>query len=232
MNEQTTRLTFQDILNSSVSNLSGGTSLTIADILIALFMSLICGFIITWVYKKSYQGVVYQKSFNLALLMVLLVTTGVIMVISGNLILSLGMVGALSIIRFRSAIKDPIDVVFMFWAVSVGIANGVANFKVAITTTIFISLLILLIKDRPQLIESYMLVCKYRSSDEDEVFNLIQEKTSKYAIRNKTVTDGIIELLLEVRIKNTDTELLEQLSNIDSVIDVSLMSYSNNLLDQ
>ena len=232
MNEQTTRLSFQDILNSSVSNLSGGTSLTVADILIALSMSLICGFIITWVYKKSYQGVIYQKSFNLALLMVLLVTTGVIMVISGNLILSLGMVGALSIIRFRSAIKDPIDVVFMFWAVSVGIANGVANFKVAITTTIFIALLILLIKDRPQLIESYMLVCKYRSNDENKVLSLINDQTSKFAVRNKTVTDDIVELILEVRIRNTDSKLLELLNKIDSVSDVSLMSYSNNLLDQ
>ena len=154
------------------------------------------------------------------------------MVISGNLILSLGMVGALSIIRFRAAIKDPIDIVFMFWAVSIGIANGVANFKIALTSTIFISLMILYLKDRPQLIKSYMLICKYNSAAEDSIFELIKNNTSKYAIKSKTIKNNNVELILEVRLKNGSLDLPNQISQIDLVTDATLMSYSNNLLDQ
>ena len=109
-------LSFSDIISSSAINLSSGSSITIIDIFIALLASLICAGIISYTYKYSYQGVLYQKSFNLSLILISLITTAVIMVISGNLVLSLGMVGALSIIRFRSAVKDPIDIVFMFWA--------------------------------------------------------------------------------------------------------------------
>tara|TARA_Y100000588_G_C14276090_1_gene934399 strand:+ start:4950 stop:5648 length:699 start_codon:yes stop_codon:yes gene_type:complete len=232
MDTQNTRLSFQDIINSSITNLSGGTSLTIADIILALSVSLICGLIITWVYKKSYQGVVYQTSFNLSILIVMLVTTSVIMVISGNLILSLGMVGALSIIRFRSAIKDPIDIVYMFWAVAVGIANGVANFKISIISTIFISLIIMALKDRPQRYRSYMLICNYDIKVEDEVFRQVKEETKRYKIKSKSTKDNNVELILEVIIKDETSDLPGKLSKIQSVEDCTLMSYSNNLLDQ
>jgi len=232
MDTQNIRLSFQDIINSSITNLSGGTSLTIADIFLALLVSLICGLVITWVYKKTYQGVVYQTSFNLSILIVMLVTTAVIMVISGNLILSLGMVGALSIIRFRSAIKDPIDIVYMFWAVAVGIANGVANFKISIIATLFISLVIMTLKDRPLSYRSYMLICNYDKRAENEIFNQIKNSTKRYKIKSKSITDNNVELILEIIIKDEDSNLPEKLSQLEFVDNSTLMSYSNNLLDQ
>ena len=133
-------LTFQQILDSSTMSLSSGGVITFAAIMISMVMSLICGLIIAFVYRQAYQGVLFQKSYAIAIVLVCLVTTMVIMVISGNLVLSLGMVGALSIVRFRAAIKDPLDIVYMFWAVGVGIANGVAYFSVSITATIFMAL--------------------------------------------------------------------------------------------
>ena len=232
MDTQNLKVTFQDIINSSVTNLSGGTSLTIADIFLALFVSLLCGLLVTWVYKRSYQGVVYQTSFNLSILVVMLVTTSVIMVISGNLILSLGMVGALSIIRFRSAIKDPIDIVYMFWAVAVGIANGVANFKIAIVSTLFISAIIMFLKDRPQLNRSYMLICNYEAEAEDSIFKLIAEATTRYKIKSKSAKANQVELILEVIIKGDNNDLPDKISKLESVNDSTLISYSNNLLDQ
>jgi len=232
MGNEGSRLTFQEIINSSITNLSGGTSLSVSDILLALSASLFCGLIICWVYKRSYQGVVYQTSFNLSILIVLLVTTSIIMVISGNLILSLGMVGALSIIRFRSAIKDPIDIVFMFWAVAIGIANGVANFKISIVSTIFISLIIIFLKDRPQLNRSYMLVCNYEQSAETEVLALIKKSTIRNKIKSKTVKNGSVELILEAIIKKDTIDLPERILSIESVSEATLLSYSNNLLDQ
>ena len=114
--ETNNTLTFKDILDASTANLTSGANLSVIDVLVGLAASLICAAIISWTYRASYQGVLYQKSFNLSLILICVVTTSLIMVISGNLILSLGMVGALSIVRFRSAIKDPLDIVFMFWA--------------------------------------------------------------------------------------------------------------------
>ena len=112
--DNNTSLSFQDIISSSIANINSGSIVSIGDIVLALTATLICSIIIIITYRKSYQGVIYQKSFSLSIIMLSLITTSVIMIISGNLILSLGMVGALSIIRFRSAIKDPLDIVYMF----------------------------------------------------------------------------------------------------------------------
>ena len=106
---------FNDILSASILNLSAGPNLEIIDVIVALTFTLICSGIIVWTYRYTYQGVLYQRSFSVALALAALVTTSIIMVISGNLVLSLGMVGALSIVRFRAAVKDPLDIVFLFW---------------------------------------------------------------------------------------------------------------------
>ena len=164
--ETNNTLTFKDILDASTANLTSGANLSVIDVLVGLAASLICAAIISWTYRASYQGVLYQKSFNLSLILICLVTTSVIMVISGNLVLSLGMVGALSIVRFRAAIKDPMDIVYMFWAVAVGIANGVANIKVSLTATIVISILIILLNRLPFGSIAYLVILKYNAEDE------------------------------------------------------------------
>ena len=145
-------ISFRDILDSSILNLTSGANLTFADVFIALSVTLLCALIILWTYKNTYQGVLYQQSFGVTLVLASLVTTSVIMVISGNLVLSLGMVGALSIVRFRAAVKDPLDIVFIFWAITVGIANGVAYWKVSFTTTILLMVVMILMKKAPTLL--------------------------------------------------------------------------------
>ena len=126
--ETNSNISFKDMIDASAMSLSSGGYLSIIDILVALTASLICSLVIILVYRRTFSGVIFQKSFNLSIVLLALVSTSVIMVISGNLILSLGMVGALSIIRFRAAIKDPLDIIYMFWAITIGIANGVAFF--------------------------------------------------------------------------------------------------------
>ncbi len=232
MNETTQKLSFQDIVNQSISNVSSGTIVTSSDIILALLCSLLCSFIIVWTYKKSYQGVIYQKSFSIAIIMTCLITTSIIMIISGNLILSLGMVGALSIIRFRSAIKDPLDIVFMFWAVSAGIANGIANFKVAFISSVFIALVIFLLKDSRQKEHSYMLICKYSGNLEDEIFNAISELSKRYVTKSKTIKDNEIELIIEVLTSEKNSQIPNKLLELNGVVDASMISYSNNLLDK
>ena len=122
-------------------NMTSVSSIPWVAVIANLSMSLLLGFVIALVYRKAFVGILFQKSFAVSLVLIALVTTMVIMVISGNLVLSLGMVGALSIVRFRAAIKEPIDIVYMFWAVGVGIANGVGVFSVSIISTIFIKML-------------------------------------------------------------------------------------------
>ncbi|MDA7780533.1 DUF4956 domain-containing protein [Candidatus Pelagibacter sp.] len=211
-------------------NLNSGSSLTVFDIFIALFASLICAAIISYTYKNTYQGVLYQKSFNLSLILISLITTSVIIVISGNLVLSLGMVGALSIIRFRSAVKDPIDIVFMFWAVSIGIANGVAAFKVSFLTSIIISVVIILIKKIPLSSKPFILIIKTNVGNEKILDKIISTESNQYFLKSKNINGNHEELIFEIRIKD-DLKITKKISQIKGVKDVNLISSSNNVLD-
>jgi hypothetical protein len=230
--DNNTSLSFQDIISSSIANINSGSIVSIGDIVLALTATLICSIIIIITYRKSYQGVIYQKSFSLSIIMLSLITTSVIMIISGNLILSLGMVGALSIIRFRSAIKDPLDIVYMFWAVAIGISNGIANFKVAFVSSIFIAIVVLILKDRPQKGLSYMLICKYSPHAEEDVLKLIEQKVTRYTLKSKIAKEDQIELILEIYNKDFDIDIPNKLLEITDVQDSTMISYSNNLLDK
>ena len=216
---------FNDIIKSSMMNLNTGTTLSIIDVFIGLIVTLICAIIISWTYKNTYQGVLYQKSFSVAIILVSLVTTGIIMVISGNLVLSLGMVGALSIIRFRAAIKDPLDIVYMFWAISIGIANGVAYLKVSITSTIILSIIMILLKKIPFTSSPYLLVVKY--INDFDVENNIKSHSKFYKTKSKSIKNGNAEVVYEVRGVNGDI-LLRELDEESDVIDVTLISYNSN----
>ena len=223
-------ITFSDLISSSTMNLNSGSTLTVFDIFIALFASLICAAIISYTYKNTYQGVLYQKSFNLSIIFLSLITTSVIMVISGNLVLSLGMVGALSIIRFRSAVKDPIDIVFMFWAVSIGIANGVAAFKVSFLTSIIISVVIILIKKFSLSFNSFILIIKTNVGNEKILDKIISTESNQYFLKSKNINGNHEELIFEIRIKD-DLKITKKISQIKGVKDVNLISSSNNVLD-
>jgi hypothetical protein len=228
--ENFNNLSFSEIISASTSKLTAGQTLTVSDILLGLFASLICAIIISYSYKNAYQGVLYQKSFNLALILISLITTGVIMVISGNLILSLGMVGALSIVRFRSAIKDPLDIVFMFWAVFVGIANGVANIKVSFTTTIIIFLIMMIVKKFPLTTKSFLLIVKCNPESEDELINIISKNCKKFYLKSKNINNSQLELIFEANINN-EKILSKNIIETNGVIDVNILSYSSNFLD-
>tara|TARA_B100000035_G_scaffold240224_1_gene208574 strand:- start:466 stop:1158 length:693 start_codon:yes stop_codon:yes gene_type:complete len=228
--ENSSTLTFRDILDASTANLTSGANLTVIDVLVGLSASLLCAAIISWTYRASYQGVLYQKSFNLSLILICLVTTSVIMVISGNLVLSLGMVGALSIVRFRAAIKDPLDIVYMFWAVAIGIANGVANIKVSLTATIVISILIILLNRLPFGTIAYLVILKYNAEEEPIFIEVLNQNTSQYIIKSKNIKNNQVELIAEARMKK-ENELSKSLTELEGFIDLSLLAYNSNILD-
>jgi hypothetical protein len=218
---------FKDIIETSMLNLSSGTQLNITDIFIALFVSLVCALIVLWTYKHTYQGVLYQQSFGVTIVLAALVTTSVIMVISGNLVLSLGMVGALSIVRFRAAIKDPLDIVFMFWAISIGIANGVAYWKVSFTTTILLAIIMLMMKKAPKLSTPFLLVLKLKNDNNDKVLQIIKKNTKKVKLKNKTLKNGYSEVIYEISGIN-ESKLMPSLDELNSIDDITLVAYGNN----
>ena len=226
-------LTFKDIIDASSSKLMSGGYLSSIDIIIVLTATLICSALIAWMYRYTFQGVIYQKSFTISIILIALVTSSVIMVISGNLMLALGMVGALSIVRFRAAIKEPLDIVFIFWAITVGIANGVAFFKLSFITTIFLSALLYFLIMVPFKISSYMLIINYKNEKniDEIILGILKKYSNRYRIRSKSIKNEDVELLCEIKIKAEESLILEELNKIKNVNSSSLVAHSNNMLD-
>jgi len=224
MNEITS---YKDIVNKSFLEMQPG-ALTVADVVISLLMTFFISMLIFWLYKKSFRGVLYTHSFNISLVMVSLVTSLVIMTISTNLILSLGMVGALSIVRFRTAVKDPLDIVFMFWAIAVGIANGAMQFQLAIVGSLFIAIVILFLTRIKMQNNPYLLVLHYNSNFEDEILNQLNSIIKSYKIKSKTVSSNLVELTLEVRVRKNNMDFVDNISKIPNIKDIGLVSYEGD----
>jgi hypothetical protein len=226
------QITYADIFkNSFVAMQSGMERFTILDILINLGVSFLVGLFIFYVYKKTFQGVLYQRSFNVSLVTITMVITLIIMTISGNLILSLGMVGALSIVRFRTPIKDPVDLVFIFWAISVGIANGVGYFNISIIGSIFMTMVLLIMtrtggsEDHP-----YLLVLRIPVAlDEQEAVDLVKKAVEIFSLKSKSINHEYCEVTAEVRLKDDNTDFIKILHSQNKVEKATLITYSGDL---
>ncbi len=227
MNQQ---LNFSDIFSKSfVAMQSGIDKFSIADIIVNMGVTFLIGLFIFFIYKKSFKGVVYQKSFNISLVAIAMVVTLIIMTISGNLVLSLGMVGALSIVRFRTPIKDPIDLVFIFWAIAVGIANGVGYFNISIIGSILITIVLFIMTKTPSLDKPYLLVMQIpHDIKEESVVAFVKNKVLGYDLKSKTINPSYYEITSEVRLKKDDASFLNELYQ-KGVKKATLISYSGDL---
>ena len=203
-------------------------SLSLPRILLALLTATLCGAIIYLVYRMFYRGVVYSDNFNILVLLIT-VTAFIIMTISANLVLSLGMVGALSIVRFRSAIKDPLDVGFLFWGVGAGITAGAGLYFVAIIGTVFVAALYIILTMVKKERRCYLLVVRY-VTDADSNVNALLE-TLKYKLKNKTQINDRIELTIEIKTANNDTTQLSRFKAIDGVDSVTLLEYNGEYMN-
>ena len=219
-------LAFKDLIKKSVLEQNSVSALNSSDIIVNLVVTLLIGLFIFYIYRKCFQGVLYTQAFNVSLVMVALVTTLIIMTISSNLILSLGMVGALSIVRFRTAIKDSMDIGFMFWAISVGIANGAGYFKISIVGSLFIALVLLVLAKYREASSPYLLILNYSEIGEDGVRNYLQNIGS-YKLKSKTVTATNIELTIEIRTDN-DHKIVSELQSLEGIKDCVLVSYNGD----
>ena len=222
-------MTFNDIFKDSF--LESTSSLTALQVTITIVLAFVIGLFIFQIYKKTYQSVVYTRSFNISLVMMTMITSLLIMAVTSNIVLSLGMVGALSIVRFRAAIKDPMDIVFMFWAIASGIVAGAGFYSLALVGSLAIGIILYVFSLNTTKETPYLLIVGYSEDDaENEIISLIKKNVERYLIRSKTVEPGRIELTVDLRFKDNELAFVTELKNIKSVDNAVLVSnneYSN-----
>lgn len=222
-------MTFNDIFKSSFLN--NITEFSIVDTLIGLLFALALGLFIFIVYKKTFSGIMYSTGFALTLPGLSLVTTLVIMAVTSNVVLSLGMVGALSIVRFRAAIKEPVEIVYLFWSLAVGIVIGAGMIPLAVIGSVIIGVILLIFANRKTHENPYIIVlsCSDEKAEENALA-LLGSSVNKYIVKSKTVSAGGIELTAELRMKDAATSFVNRLCEITGVENAVLVSYNGDYM--
>jgi len=222
-------MTFQDIFKSDF--LENITSVSLLDMTLALVLAFGIGLFIFLVYKKTFSGVMYSSSFGVTLVALTMITTMVILAVTSNVVLSLGMVGALSIVRFRAAIKEPLDIAFLFWAIAVGIVLAAGMIPLAVIGSVVIGLILLVFVNKKSHIDPYILVLQCEGQDsEDRAKACLEQHTQRCVVKSKTVRKDTTELNFEVRLKDGDTGFINSLAGMDGVQSAVLVSYNGDYM--
>lgn len=218
---------FLDVIKNSVVSEFTGT-ISADKILLSLITAFIISLYIVYIYKKTYTGVVYSKNFALCIILLAMVTALIIRTISSNLALSLGMVGALSIVRFRTAVKEPVDTGFMFWGITAGIMAGAGLYLVSIVGSLALGILYIVSYTMGfKTNTKYLLVVRYEGGAHEKVSKVIKT-LPKAKLKSKSLTKNVIELTFEVELKEEDTSIVEAFDKIEGVSSASLISYQND----
>lgn len=212
---------FLNYLNFDLANALS----TLTPIILALLVSFSLGLLIYYVYKKNFRGVVYNETFSITLAVMTILTTMITLAISSNIALSLGMVGALSIVRYRTAVKDPMDILFLFWAVGTGITVGAKLHYLALVGALIVILLFLTLNRKTIANDVYILVVHYSGEDISDELRRVMRKM-RYQIKSKTIRKSDVELAMEVEVKNNNTAFMDTLKELPSVNDVTLIQYT------
>ena len=222
-------MTFQDIFKSSF--LENVSSVSIPDMLITLVLSFALGLFIFLIYKRTFAGVMYSSSFGVTLLALTMITTVVMLAVTSNVVLSLGMVGALSIVRFRTAIKEPMDIAFLFWAIAVGIILAAGMFPLAIVGSLVIGLILVFFANRKPHVRPYIAVLQCADQEaEKQATGYLQTQVQRCTVKSKTVQPGQVEVNLEVRLKDGNTDFVNALGDLPGVRSAVLVSYNGDYL--
>ena len=222
-------MTFNDIFKSSF--LENVTAVSLVDMVIALVLSFCLGLFIFFVYKKTYSGVMFSQAFGGSLIAMTMITTMVILAVTSNVVLSLGMVGALSIVRFRTAIKEPMDIAFLFWAIAGGIVLAAGMIPLAIIGSVIIGLIMIVFCNRKSALKPFIAVISCDNGEtEGKVAAYLRQNTDKVSVKSKSAQKGSIELTYEVTLKNNDTDFITSLSEMDGVSSAVLVSYNGDYM--
>jgi len=211
------------------SFLDKAATFSIPDIVVALLVSFVLGLFIYFVYTKTFKGVMYSSSFGISLIAMDLITTLVILAVTSNLIASLGMVGALSIVRFRTVVKEPLDLVYLFWSITVGIIVGVGLIPLAIIGSVVIGLILFLLINRKSSNIPYVVVISCAGDQaEAQAIYLLKSHTKKNVVKAKSVSREGVELTVEVRLKEASSQFVNALLSIEGVNNATLVSYNGD----
>lgn len=222
-------MTFNDIFKSSF--LENIASVSILDMAIALVLAFGIGMFIFLVYKKTYQGVMYSSSFGTTLIALTMISTVVILAVTSNVVLSLGMVGALSIVRFRTAIKEPLDIAFLFWSIAVGIVLAAGMIPLAVIGSVIIGVILLVFVNKKTHCNPYIVVVQCDGYESEEnVKKFLGDNVQKYVIKSKSAQKGFVELNVDVRLKDDNTDFINMIANLKGVKSAVLVSYNGEYM--
>jgi len=222
-------MTFSDIFKSSF--LESITEFSAVDTLIGMVFALVIGLFIFLIYKKTFSGIMYSTGFGMSLVGLSLVTTLVIMAVTSNVVLSLGMVGALSIVRFRAAIKEPMEIVFLFWAIAVGIVIGAGMIPLAVIGSVIIGIILVVFASHKLRSTPYILIVNCADEKaEESALGVIAKSVDKYIVKSKTVNASGIELTAEIRVKDDATSFVNRVNEVGGVSGATLVTFNGEYM--
>ena len=222
-------MTFNDIFKSSF--LENVTSVSVLDMFLTIILSFAVGIFIFYVYKKTYRGVMYSTGFGVTLVALTMITSVLILAVTSNVVLSLGMVGALSIVRFRTAIKDPLDIAFLFWAIAAGIILAAGMIPLAVVGSIIIGAVLLIFVNTKSHSHPYIAVLSCTdSASENAAVEYLKSNCVKCVIKSKSAQKGAVELNCEIRLKDNNTDFINTLSDMQGVNSAVLVSYNGDYM--
>ena len=222
-------MTFNDIFKSSF--LENITAVSVLDMVLTIVLAFGIGVFIFYVYKKTYQGVMYSSSFGVTLIALTMITSQVILAVTSNVVLSLGMVGALSIVRFRTAIKEPLDIAFLFWSIAAGIILAAGMIPLAVIGSVIIGLILLVFVNKKSHKNPFILVLSCKDHEvEQGAMKYINDQVERCQVKSKSAQAGLVEINMEVRLKDTNTDFVNALSSMDGVNSAVLVSYNGDYM--
>lgn len=222
-------MSFNDIFKSSF--LENITSVSPLDMVISLVLAFGIGLFIFLIYKKTFAGVMYSSSFGVTLVALTMISTFVILAVTSNVVLSLGMVGALSIVRFRTAIKEPLDIAFLFWAIAAGIVLAAGMIPLAVFGSVVIGIVMLVFANKKSHTNPYIVVLRCADHDSEvAATKFLRKQVKKFNVKSKTVQNGAIELNAEIRMNDANTDFINILSEMSGVNSAVLVSYNGDYM--
>ena len=222
-------MSFQDVFRKSFLEGYASLDIQIGEILLCMVCTLLLSIYIFHVYKMLNKNSFYNKNFNLSLIALALITAAVILTIQSNIVVSLGMVGALSIVRFRTAVKEPLDLVFLFWSISVGIICGAGLFEVALLTCLVVTVLVLVLENIPSSRAPMMLVVNLSDTgSEGQVLDVVKKFSRFHKVKSRNLSGGSMDMVVEVRVKE-EGAFVKEVSALGTVQTVSLISHDGEV---
>lgn len=222
-------MTFNDIFKSSF--LENVTSVSVLDMTLTLLLAFALGLFIYFVYKKTFSGVMYSSSFGVTLIALTMITALVILAVTSNVVLSLGMVGALSIVRFRTAIKEPLDIAFLFWSITVGIVLAAGLIPLAVFGSAVIGIVLIVFVNKKSYTNPYIVVLQCEDHDSEvHAKEYLDQHAKRCVVKSKSAQKGLIELNLEIRLKEDNTDFINELADMPKVHSAVLVSYNGDYM--